>query len=84
MQQYELLNLKRYSIGTPKFVVSGPESKQFEVALRHTVENLHNPYVDFYHWCKNELFDIRAIKETIMGKKLLEDQKNRLEQNLRN
>ena len=62
----------------PRFIVTAEECRGIEATLRHTVENLHNPYQDFFHWCKNELYDIRSFKEAMMQKDMLEDQRNRL------
>ncbi len=71
LQSYEDLNLRNYVQDPSHFVISSEESKDFQMALRHTVENLKNPYIDFYHWCKSELYDIRAVKDTLLTRKTL-------------
>jgi hypothetical protein len=40
--------------------------------MGYTVDNLKNPYLDFFHWCKGELYDIRAMKEMILRKEEIE------------
>lgn len=79
LQQYEETNLKIYSSSEQgKLVISSEEAKDFQSSLRHTIENLKNPYVDFFHWCKGELYDIRAMKEAMMTRDNLEQQKLRM------
>lgn len=46
-------------------VITAEEAKDFKDNIRHTVKNLKNPYDDFFHWCKNELYDIRAAQECL-------------------
>ena len=29
--------------------------------MRHTIENLRNPFTDLYHWVKGELYDMAAL-----------------------
>ena len=68
LQSYEDLNLRIYVSDPAKFVLSSDESKDFQMGLRHTVENLKNPYIDFFHWCKSELYEIRAFKEALIAR----------------
>mmetsp|Transcript_47841 Transcript_47841/g.63258 ORF Transcript_47841/g.63258 Transcript_47841/m.63258 type:complete len:103 (+) Transcript_47841:802-1110(+) len=34
-------------------------------SLRHTVDNLRNPFTDLYHWVKGEIYDLAAFQAAL-------------------
>ena len=63
LTQYEETNLTYYVDQQPdKLVVNNQESGQNLIeSLKHTVENLRNPFTDLYHWLKGEIYDLSAF-----------------------
>jgi hypothetical protein len=40
--------------------------------MEHMVQNQKNPFEEMYHWCKGEIYDIKAIVAAIWSKEALE------------
>lgn len=63
---YEDQNLSYYVEGdASKLVVNNMESGNVIENLRHTVENLRNPFTDLYHWVKGEIYDLAAFQAAL-------------------
>lgn len=63
LTQYEETNLTYYVDQQPeKLVVNNLEGGHNLIeSLKHTVENLRNPFTDLYHWLKGEIYDLNAM-----------------------
>ena len=63
---YEDNNLNYYVESDPsKLVVNNMEQGNLIESLRHTVENLRNPFTDLYHWVKGEIYDLAAFQAAL-------------------
>lgn len=62
LTQYEETNLTYYVDQQPdKLVMNNHEAGNLIESLKHTVENLRNPFTDLYHWLKGEIYDLNAF-----------------------
>ena len=48
-----------------RLVVNNQEAGNLIESLRHTVENLRNPFTDLYHWVKGEIYDLAAFQAAL-------------------
>ena len=64
LTQYEETNLTYYvDQQSEKLVVNNHEGGHNLIeSLKHTVENLRNPFTDLYHWLKGEIYDLNAVQ----------------------
>lgn len=70
LTEYEDHNLKHYvNDDTEKLVVGNPSQSNLVESLRHTVDNLRNPFTDLFHWVKGELYDIAAFSAALNERK---------------
>ena len=44
-----------------KLVMNDADTGNLTESLKHTVENLRNPFTDLYHWLKGEIYDLAAF-----------------------
>lgn len=49
-----------------RLVVTSQEQGNLIESLKHTVENLRNPFTDLYHWTKGEIYDLSAFTVAMM------------------
>ena len=62
LTQYEETNLSFYvDQQMDKLVVNTIEGGNLIESMKHTVENLRNPFTDLYHWLKGEIYDLNAF-----------------------
>lgn len=62
LDKYEDLNMNCYTEGvTEKLVLNNPDNKQLKDQMEHMIENQKNPFDEMYHWCKGEIYDIKAM-----------------------
>ena len=63
LTQYEETNLTYYvDQQAEKLVVNNlDQGHNLIESLKHTVENLRNPFTDLYHWLKGEIYDLNAM-----------------------
>jgi hypothetical protein len=63
LTQYEETNLTYYvDQQQDKLVVNNSDGGSNLIeSLKHTVENLRNPFTDLYHWLKGEIYDLNAF-----------------------
>ena len=48
------------------------------------MNNMNNPFVDMYHWCKGEIYDIQAICDAISAREGVEKDLKKLESKKKN
>ena len=44
-----------------KLVMNDQDTGNLTESLKHTVDNLRNPFTDLYHWLKGEIYDLSAF-----------------------
>jgi len=49
-----------------RLVVNNMEAGNLIESLRHTVDNLRNPFTDLYHWVKGEIYDLAAFSAALI------------------
>ena len=73
LDKYEDLNMNCYTENAPdRLVLNNPDNKQLKESMEHMVENQKNPFDEMYHWCKGEIYDIKAILFAIEQKQAME------------
>lgn len=85
MAAYEDENLAEYVDRDPsKSVLNNADHGNMIESLKHTVENLRNPFTDLYHWVKGEIYDLSAFTATLTELKAtadgVESMKNKIKQ----
>jgi chemotaxis protein histidine kinase CheA len=66
LDKYEDLNINCYNDSNPeKLVLNNPEQKQLKEQMEHMVDNQKNSFDQMYHWCKGEIYDIKAVVNAI-------------------
>lgn len=64
--KYEDLNLNCYTENSvDKMVLNNPDQKALKEQMEHMVDNQKNPFEEMYHWCKGEIYDIKAIMAAV-------------------
>ena len=64
--EYEEKNLAYYiDQNMSKLVINNSDSGNLIEQMRHTIENLRNPFTDLYHWIKGEMYDLDAFKAAL-------------------
>jgi len=56
-----------------KTVVNNAEHGNMIESLKHTTDNLRNPFTDLYHWVKGEIYDLSAFQATLIELKSVGD-----------
>lgn len=70
LTEYEDNNLRFYTNqAVEKLVINNPEAGNLIDNMRHTIENLRNPFTDLYHWVKGELYDLAAFTAALKERK---------------
>ena len=46
-------------------MISNHENGNLVESMKHTVENLRNPFTDLYHWVKGEIYDLAAFQVAV-------------------
>lgn len=71
--KYEDLNMNCYTENSvDKMILNNPDSKQLKDQMEHMVDNQKNPFEEMYHWCKGEIYDIKAIMAAVSQKEAFE------------
>lgn len=67
-----------------KTVVNNADHGNMIESLKHTTDNLRNPFTDLYHWVKGEIYDLSAFQATLIELKTVGDgveaMKNKIKQ----
>ena len=72
--EYEEKNLAFYTDQeASKLVINNSESGNLIEQMRHTIENLRNPFTDLYHWIKGEIYDMSAFTATLNERKAVKN-----------
>lgn len=80
LEKYEDLNLNAYCDGNEaKLVITDAYKTKFKKATDSLINSYQNPYHELYHWIKGELYDIKAMVDTVASRDNLEVNKNKLE-----
>lgn len=60
LANYEEINLYVYVEHDKQKLVLGHETKdkEYKEQIDNLIQNLNNPFVDMYHWCKGETYDL--------------------------
>lgn len=62
LTKYEETNLAYYvDNNVQNLIMNNTEGNNLTESLKHTVENLRNPFTDLYHWLKGEIYDMSAF-----------------------
>ena len=73
LDKYEDLNINCYTDNNPdRLVLNNPEQKQLKEQMEHMVDNQKNSFDQMYHWCKGEIYDIKAVVNAILAKENFE------------
>lgn len=73
LTEYEENNLCFYTDrDTNKLVINNAENGNLIESMRHTIENLRNPFTDLYHWVKGEMYDLNAFSAALNERKAVE------------
>ncbi len=48
------------------------------------MNNLNNPFVDMYHWCKGEIYDLQALMDAVGSREGVEKELKKLEAKKKN
>lgn len=73
IDKYEELNINCYNENNAdKLVLNNPDQKQLKEQMEHMVDNQKNSFDQMYHWCKGEIYDIKAIVIAIAAKENFE------------
>lgn len=43
------------------------------------ISKQNNPFVDMYHWCKGEIYDLQALCDAVASREAVEKQQKKLE-----
>jgi hypothetical protein len=71
--KYEDLNMNQYTEGKQDLLVfNNPESTRMKEQMDHMIDNQKNSFDHMYHWCKGEIYDIKAIVSAISFKENFE------------
>lgn len=71
---YEDNNLAYYADQNPsKMVMNNQDAGNLIESLKHTVDNLRNPFTDLYHWIKGEIYDMSAFTAALNELKKVQD-----------
>ena len=71
--KYEDLNMTNYTEGKQELLVlNNPESSKIKEQMDHMIDNQKNSFDHMYHWCKGEIYDIKAIVNAIAFKENFE------------
>jgi hypothetical protein len=71
--KYEDLNMTQYTEGKQDLLVfNNPESTRMKEQMDHMIDNQKNSFDHMYHWCKGEMYDIKAIVSAIAFKENFE------------
>ena len=71
--KYEDLNMTNYTEGKQELLVlNNPESSKMKESMDHMIDNQKNSFDHMYHWCKGEIYDIKAIVNAIAFKENFE------------
>jgi hypothetical protein len=66
LDKYEDLNMTNYTEGKQELLVlNNPESGKIKEQMDHMIDNQKNSFDHMYHWCKGEIYDIKAIVNAI-------------------
>ncbi len=66
IDKYEDLNMTTYTEGKlDLLVLNNPESNRLKEQMEHMIDNQKNSFDHMYHWCKGEIYDIKAIVNAI-------------------
>lgn len=69
LDKYEDLNINCYTeSNSERLVLNNPEQKQLKEQMEHMVDNQKNSFDQMYHWCKGEIYDIKAVVNAIAHK----------------
>jgi hypothetical protein len=69
LDKYEDLNINCYTDNNPdKLVLNNQEQKQLKEQMEHMNDNQKNSFDQVYHWCKGEIYDIKAVVNAIAAK----------------
>lgn len=52
--------------------------------MDNLMNQMGNPFVDMYHWCKGEIYDLQALVEAVTSKDNVEKEQKRLEAKKKN
>lgn len=86
LSKYESTNYKLY-IGAEerlndeqanKLILTSEKSAEIKETCYHITSNMRNPYIDYYHWCKSELNDVKAMTEAIVGRDSIKNHRERI------
>ena len=85
MATYEDENLGEYtSKDASKTILNNADHGNMIESLKHTVENIRNPFTDLYHWVKGEIYDLSAFTAALSELKGVADgveaMKNKIKQ----
>ena len=70
LTEYEDHNLRHYADqDAGKLVINNPDQANLIESLRHTIDNLRNPFTDLFHWVKGEIYDIAAFTTALNERK---------------
>jgi len=73
LDKYEDLNINCYTDNNPdKLVLNNQEQKQLKEQMEHMNDNQKNSFDQMYHWCKGEIYDIKAVVNAIAAKESYE------------
>lgn len=61
-------------------IFNSPDGQELKEHLIRTAGGLRNPYIDIYHWCKGEMYDILALQACIRSRTEVEAQLNEVVQ----
>lgn len=86
MNNYEELNLNVYVENEEEKKVFKNETNQklFQEQVDNLMNNMNNPFVDLYHWCKGEMYDIQAISDAVVSREGVEKDLKKLETKKKN
>lgn len=48
------------------------------------INKLNNPFVDMYHWCKGEIYDLQALVDAVARCENVEKEQKKLEEKKKN
>lgn len=66
LTEYEEKNLGFYTDNNgSKLVINNSDNSNIIENMRHTIENLRNPFTDLYHWVKGEIYDLGAFNSAL-------------------
>ena len=69
LNKYEELNLKTYLGGeTDNLMFANPSKPELKEKMENMVDNLRNPFEEFYHWCKSEIYDLEALDMAVASR----------------